>query len=116
MVAMLFKLKLITRIRQEGIYYRFYPFHLKEKHIPTEEILSYEVRQYKPITEYGGWGIRNGGKKYGKAFNVSGNMGLQLYLKNGKKLLIGTGKPAEIGKAMEALMGISVDGSQDLGY
>jgi hypothetical protein len=32
-------------------------------------------------------------------------MGLQLYLENGKKLLIGTQKPQEIQKAMEALLG-----------
>ncbi|HSG68367.1 MAG TPA: hypothetical protein VK994_06660 [Bacteroidales bacterium] len=104
MTFLLFQLKLETRIRKEGIYYRFFPLHLKEKHIPRDEVLSYEVRKYRPIAEYGGWGVRFGGKKHGRAFNVSGNMGLQLYLKDDKKILFGTRKPHEIGKAMEKMM------------
>ena len=101
---LLFKVKLETGIRKEGIYYRFFPFHFRKKLISKAEIRSFEVRQYKPITEYGGWGIRPGIRGRGRAYNVSGNMGLQLYLTNGKKLLIGTQKPSEIGKAMEAMM------------
>ena len=87
------------------MYFQFKPFHLKEKHIKPDDINSFEVRKYKPIAEYGGWGIRAGGRKAGRAYNVSGNMGLQLYLKNNKKILIGTQKPGEIRKAMEAMMG-----------
>jgi hypothetical protein len=97
-----------TRISSDGLHYRFRPFHLREKHIDRKEIISWEVRKYRPIAEYGGWGIRSGGKKYGKAFNVSGNMGLQLYLANGKKLLIGTRMPAEAEKAMKKMMDAKV--------
>jgi hypothetical protein len=32
----------------------------------------------------------------GKAFNVSGNKGLQLEFNDGRKLLIGTSKPEEL--------------------
>jgi len=105
LILLLFSLRLVTKIRSDGIYVRFKPLQLKEKHIRPEEIKTFEVRKYKPLTEYGGWGIRTGGKKYGKAYNVSGNMGLQLYLANGKKLLIGTLKAREVQKAMEAMMG-----------
>ncbi len=105
LILLLFSLKLVTKIRNDGIYVRFKPLQLKEKHIRPEEIKTFEVRKYKPLTEYGGWGIRTGGKKYGKAYNVSGNMGLQLYLANGKKLLIGTLKAREVQKAMKAMMG-----------
>ncbi|MBK8703741.1 MAG: hypothetical protein IPN33_08970 [Saprospiraceae bacterium] len=54
------------------------------------------VRQYKPIAEFGGWGLRYSMSGKGRALNVSGNMGLQLEFKDGKKLLIGTQKPKEI--------------------
>jgi hypothetical protein len=105
LIILLLVLRLVTRIRQEGVYVQFKPLQFREKFIPKEEIKSFELRKYKPIAEYGGWGIRTGLRKYGKAYNVSGNMGLQLYLANGKKLLIGTQKPREVQKAMEALMG-----------
>jgi hypothetical protein len=38
--------------------------------------------------EYGGWGIKYG--KMGKAYNVSGNRGVQLEFTDGKRLLIGS--------------------------
>nr|MBP6978828.1 hypothetical protein [Lentimicrobiaceae bacterium] len=56
---------------------------------------------YSTIGEYGGWGYRMGGKKAGVAYNISGNMGLQLELKNGKKILLGTKKPVEMEEALK---------------
>ena len=49
-----------------------------------------------PIQEYGGWGYRTSfGKKKGSAYNVKGDKGIQIELKTGKKLLIGTQKEDE---------------------
>jgi len=108
LIILLISLRLVTRIRNDGIYYRFKPLQFREKHIRPEEVKSYEVRKYKPLTEYGGWGLRSGMRtglhRSGKAYNVSGNIGLQLYLENGKKLLIGTQKPRQIEKAMKEMM------------
>lgn len=90
----LFILNLETEISQEGISVRFFPFHLKKKFFAWDEIAKAEVREYSPLLEYGGWGIRRG--KSGRAYNVKGKMGLQLVLKNGKKVLIGTQKAEEL--------------------
>lgn len=91
----LIALRLNTKINKQGIYFQLFPFQLKQKFISWNEVASIEVRKYSPIMEYGGWGYRYGFKN-GKAFNVSGNMGLQLVLKNGDKILIGTQKPDEL--------------------
>lgn len=90
----LFILNLETEISSEGISVRFFPFHLKKKFFAWDEIVKAEVREYSPLLEYGGWGIRRG--MSGVAYNVKGNMGLQLVLKNGKKILIGTQKAEEL--------------------
>lgn len=92
-------LRLDTKVDAEGVHYRFFPFQLNYKLKKWDEIEKANVRQYKPIYEYGGWGIRGWGKD--KARNVSGNMGLQLELKNGDKLLIGTQKGEEIEKVVK---------------
>lgn len=86
-------LKLDTRIDTKGIYVRFFPIRVFFKFFAWDTINKAEVRQYKALLEYGGWGIRYGN---GKALNVSGNMGLQLIFKNNNKLLIGTNKPDEL--------------------
>lgn len=50
------------------------------------------VRTYSPIREYGGWGFRQALGEKGKAYNVKGNKGIQIQLKTGKNILIGTQK------------------------
>ncbi len=101
---LVFLLKLKTEIRNDGIHISFKPF-VKHRFIKKEDILSWEVRKYNPVKEFGGWGYRFGTKKNGDALNVKGDKGLQLYLKNfNKKLLIGTQRPDAIKRAMKKLM------------
>jgi len=93
--GLIFSFKLKTRIDEKGIYYRFVPFHVSIKFIAWDELNNIYVRKYNAISEYGGWGIKGRlllKKRNGVAFNVKGNIGLQLELQNGKKILIGTQK------------------------
>jgi hypothetical protein len=100
-----FSLKLEVWIDQDGIHYRFFPLIFKNKLISKAEIQRYEIRKYSPILDYGGWGIRSGfGRKWGKAYNVTGNIGLQLYLTNGKKVLFGTQRSQAIIYAMNEMV------------
>lgn len=92
-ITPLILMKLTTRIDSLGIHYQFFPFHWKNRVITWEEIEKVYVRKYDAISEYGGWGLKSRGfffKKRGHAYNVSGNIGIQIMLKTGKKILIGT--------------------------
>ena len=93
---------LTTIIDYSGISYRFFPFQRKFRHIDLHDIEQWEVVKYSPIKEYGGWGIRYG--KMDTAYNVSGNMGLRVTLRNRKRLLFGTRKPGALRDFMERLM------------
>ncbi|WP_225035472.1 hypothetical protein [Winogradskyella sp. SM1960] len=96
--GIIFLFKLETRIDEKGIHYKFFPFHWSFKVVTWNDIEKAYVRTYSPISEYGGWGIKGGilwNTSKGKAINVSGDIGIQLELKNGKKLLIGTQKRNE---------------------
>jgi len=106
LTLLFYKMKLVVEIRNDGLYYRYPPLINKFKMISIEEIEQIEVRQYKPIKEYGGWGIKTGAKKYGKAYNVKGNIGLQLHLKNGNKILFGTQRKAAIGDAASKMINV----------
>ncbi len=98
--------RLKTRITEAGIYYRYYPFHFKEKLIEWHELRDAYMREYNSLYEYGGWGIRTGAEKCGKALNTSAssNIGLQLQFNNGKLLLIGTRKPDEIKLIIDSII------------
>jgi hypothetical protein len=94
-IALMFGIATLeTVIDDRGIAYRFFPFHLKFHRISWEVIEKYEVIAYHPVRDYGGWGIR--GNKNNKAYNVSGNVGLHLYLKDGTTILLGTQNQAEL--------------------
>lgn len=95
--------RLDTTIKKDGIYVRFFPFHLKTKHYTWDSLTKSFVRKYSPLTEYGGWGLRLGLFGKGTAFNVSGDNGLQLEFTNNKKLLIGTNKPDELTETLNKI-------------
>lgn len=98
-----FALKLEVWIDQDGIHYRFFPLIRKSKLISKAEIERFEIRKYNPIIDYGGWGTKRS-LKWGRAYNVSGNIGLQLYLTSGKKVLFGTQRSQAIMYAMDEIM------------
>jgi hypothetical protein len=98
----IFSIKLKTRIDEKGVYYQFFPIHFSYKFIPWNTLDKCYIRNYNAITEYGGWGFRfSFFRKRGKAFNVKGDIGLQLVLKNGEKILIGTQKKDELQRTID---------------
>ncbi len=101
---LLFTLRLRTEVTDRGVHYRFPPFLPAKRTIAREEIAEYAVRKYNPVREYGGWGFRVGNRKTGKAYNVKGDMGLQLVLKDGRRVLFGTQRPGALQAAMDRMM------------
>lgn len=102
--ALFYFTRMIVTISSESIHLLYPPLLRKEIIFKSDEILKYEVRTYNPILEYGGWGVKTGNKKNGKAYNVRGNIGLQLILTNGSKVMIGTQRKEAISAAMRKFM------------
>ncbi len=98
------KSHLDTKVNQEGIQYRFFPFHINYRKIAWEAIEEIYIREYDTLSEYGGWswGTRFGNK--GNAYTVAGRYGLQLALADGRKILIGTQRPIELEKIILQLL------------
>jgi hypothetical protein len=103
--------RLETTITEKEIGVRFYPFHRSFRYYKWEDISSASVQKFNPL-KYGGWGMKSNvgwGFRVGPSgiklrfphgknmiYNVAGNKVLQLELKDGKKLWIGTQKPLEL--------------------
>ena len=100
---LIFGSKLKTKITNEGMYVSYPPIRRKWKQILPDEIDHYEIRTYRAKREYGGYGVRRR-RRNGQAYIISGNIGLQLYFKNGKRLLVGTQKKQAIELAMKKMM------------
>ena len=85
-------LKMETRVDDEGITISFQPF--SKRQISLQDIEQCEARQYRPIREYGGWGLRWGWN--GWAYNVRGNQGVQLVLTGNRRVMIGSQRAEEL--------------------
>jgi hypothetical protein len=59
-----------------------------------------EVVTYRPLADYGGWGIRMG-RDGERVFNARGNRGVRLELADGTRLLIGSQRPEALALAIE---------------
>ncbi|HEV2352733.1 MAG TPA: hypothetical protein VGR89_00685, partial [Puia sp.] len=55
--------------------------------------------EYRPLHDFGGWGIRWGEK--GTAYTISGKFGIQLVFTHGSKLLVGTSRAREAEAVLE---------------
>ncbi len=95
-----FQVKMITEVRNDGIYLKFIPFHFTYRHFPYRRIREYKKVTFHSLKEFGGWGIRinlDGRRLY----NIAGNEGIELRLASGNTVLIGTRNPEALKKALD---------------
>lgn len=97
-MALIFNLKLETRIDEKGIHYRYFPF-IGWRNVLKHQIHSAEVISFNPLSDHGGWGIK--GNRTTKAYTVLGDKGLSLDLNEKKKIVIGTQKSQELKEFIE---------------
>jgi hypothetical protein len=91
--------RLVVTVTDRDVRIRWIPF--ARKTIPLADVESAEARTYRPIREYGGWGIR-WRPGHGTAWNASGDRGVELVLANGKKVLIGSQRAEELEEAIRS--------------
>ena len=89
--------KLVTDIDERGIHISF---HLlwPTRHIPLEDVQRAHATKYRPLVDYGGWGVRLSWK--GWAFNTGGAEGVLVETKSGKRIMIGSRHAKELEAAI----------------
>jgi hypothetical protein len=68
--------------------------------VPLEGIRRGEPATFRPIADYGFWGIRSG-RDGERALIARGNRGVRLELADGSLLLIGSQRPDELAQALQ---------------
>lgn len=96
--AFIFSLGLFTEVTSSELRIRFRPLQVKGERIPLKDIAEHASVDYRPLREFGGWGIRYG--PTGKAYNVSGTRGVRLRTVEGREILIGSWRADELDAAI----------------
>jgi hypothetical protein len=109
----MYAMNLKTEVRPDGLYLRIFPLHRRFQVFNWDVIDRFYTTTYRPVLDYGGWGIRYG--PGGKAYTFAGNRGIQLELNWGQGLLIGSRDPEALARAITAASGMSpsAPGGQD---
>ena len=90
-------LRLDVRVEPGVVRIHFRP--LVKRDLRTAEMTQIEPRTYRPLREYGGWGIRGLGRK--RAYSVKGDRGVELTFNDGRAILIGSQEPDRLACAIE---------------
>ncbi len=93
------RMELRVTVTDAALEIHFAPF--VRRVLAWNEIASSRARTYRPIREFGGWGIRFG-RGGARAYNVSGNRGVELTLRDGKRILIGSQRADDLAAAIDA--------------
>lgn len=83
-----------VEVRSEHLFVAFGPLHLTRKRIPYTSIEAVEAVTYRPIVEFGGWGLR---MRRGKtAWTIRGNQAARITLSNGRRIYVGSRFPQRL--------------------
>jgi hypothetical protein len=101
LVFLCMTMRLVTTVRRDGLHIRYVPFLKRQLEIRSIE--RCEACRYRPVRDYGGWGIR--GSRRHRAYNVWGRGGVLLSFRNGSTLMIGSQRADELAREIGTLMG-----------
>ena len=90
-------LRLITEVGPADVWVRVFPF--RGTRIPLADIKEAEVRQYSAQREYGGWGVKVTARS-GRAYTAFGDVGVQLWLKEEQRVLVGSQRANDLVAAL----------------
>ena len=91
-------LRVEVRVEQDRVAWRFWP--MWGGSVPLSELESVEPVRFRPIRDYGGWGLR-WSPWAGWCVTIGGREGVRLVRRGGKKLLLESARPAELVAAIE---------------
>ena len=94
----LMNVKLKIRLDRQALIANFWP--LTSRTIPLAKIKSWEARDYRPIRDYGGWGVRYSLTQGHWIYNVQGHRGVLLQLADGKQFMLGSQRADELAQAL----------------
>jgi hypothetical protein len=97
---LLFFLKLSIRIDKNYLMFKMFPFHWTYRIIKLDEIKSATFKEYNINRTFHGWGLGISWNRKYKSYTVTGYKGVEISLKDGKKIFIGTQQPETIIKSL----------------
>lgn len=95
-LAIFVGLRMTTRVGGGEIMFGF-PLGMSRR-VPLSDIEAVEVVRYRPLRDFGGWGLRIG--RMGVMYNARGDQAVRLTLRGGRVVFVGSQRPGELAAAL----------------
>ncbi|MGI9579014.1 MAG: hypothetical protein ACR2OH_12495 [Microthrixaceae bacterium] len=96
--AWVLSLEMATTVDADGLEVRF-GLGFASKRFDVADMASARAVTYHPVKEFGGWGVR-WGRGGSRAYNVSGNRGVEVVSTSGRRWIIGSQRCDELAAAL----------------
>lgn len=90
-----------VRVDREGVFIHLGAVPVLRRRVRFDEIERMDVVRYRPIREFGGWGIRGWGKK--KAWTARGDQAVRLHLDGERMLYVGSDTPQRLAERIRTI-------------
>lgn len=104
-----FLLGLTVEVWRSGLRFGLGNGRLIRSSLEYAEIESLESVTYRPIVEFGGWGVRGFGRR--RAWTASGNQAVRLRLTDEREVYLGSEAPRRLEERIRTAMGIGTRGA-----
>src|SRR5690606_36740581 len=94
-----------VRVDRDGVFLHLGSAPVLRRRVGFDEIEAVEVVRYRPLREFGGWGVRGWGRK--KAWTVRGDRAVRLELTGDRMLYIGSETPQRLAARIRTIGGAS---------
>ena len=101
LITLLFT-RLDVEVQSDQLFIAFGPVHLIRKRILFADIDSVRGLTYRPLREFGGWGIRPRGSR--TAWTIRGNQAVKVTLQSGKEVYVGSRFPQRLEERIRTAM------------
>ena len=93
---------LTVRVEETRIVMHLGTVELLRKTVPLDAIVSLESVRYRPLREFGGWGVRGWGKT--QAWTARGDRAVVVGLGEGRRLYVGSDRPERLEDAIRGAL------------
>lgn len=104
--GLLLGMKLKVEADEEGLEIHFFP--IKKLWIPYTAMERVQSREYRPLREFGGWGVKYSWDGKVKSFTMEGKRGVEIFLRDGTRILVGSRRSDELADQISGKVGSSV--------
>jgi len=98
-IGFIWAVRLRVEVSRDSLQIRYRPF--MSWTISATEIVWHEAVSYRPMRDWGGWGVRFAGKD--RAYTMAGERGVRLRLSDGRHVLIGSRTPERLAAAISRM-------------